>query len=109
MSRRFRQLTEQHIAKAQAEGQLSGLAGEGKKLPSHPEEALIDTADAIGHRIMAEAGAVPEEILLRQQLAAAKAAYAAAGTQDKKAAMARIAELEMKLAIAQDARRAFLR
>lgn len=102
-------LTEQQIAKARAEGKLSGLAGEGKPLPEHPEAALVDAGTAVGHRIMAEAGALPEEIGLKRQLAEAKAAYADAPKADKKAAMARIADLELKLSIAQDARRKFLK
>jgi len=110
MSRSLRQLTEAQIRKAEAEGKLRGLEGEGKPLPAHPEEAFIDTGDAVGHRIMAEAGALPEEILIKRNLADAKAAYAAAkGGPDEKAAMARVADLEMRLAIAQDARRKFLK
>ncbi|MBT8475637.1 MAG: DUF1992 domain-containing protein [Alphaproteobacteria bacterium] len=108
--RSLRHLTESQIRKAQAEGKLSGLEGEGKPLPDRPENAYIDSADAVGHRIMAEAGALPEEITLKRQLAVARADYAAAkGTTAEKPAMARISELKMKLAIAQDARRKFLK
>ena len=60
MSRKFRELTEARIRQAEAEGKLRGLAGEGKPLPDRPGDAFIDPADAIGHRIMAEAGALPE-------------------------------------------------
>ena len=108
MSRKFRQLTEAQIRKAEAKGELSGLAGEGKPLPDRPGDRLIDPGDAVGHRIMAEAGALPEEILLKRQLSDAKAAYAEVPEKDKKAAMAKIADLELKLAIAQEARRKFL-
>ncbi len=110
MTRRLRTLVEQQIQKAEAEGKLSGLEGEGKPLPEHPEEVYLDAADAIGHRIMAEAGAVPEEITLKRQLEAAKEAYRAAkGTSGEKAAMARVSELQMKLSIAAEARRKFLK
>ena len=108
MSRKFRQLTEAQIRKAEAEGKLSGLAGEGKPLPHRPGDAFIDPGDAIGHRIMAEAGALPEEILLKRQVAEAKEALADAPEAERKAAMQRLADLELKLAIAQEARRKFL-
>jgi len=108
MSRKLRALTEQQIQKAIAEGKLSGLTGEGKPLPYRPEDALIDTGDAVGHRIMAEAGALPEEIQLKKQVAAARAALAETPEADKKAAMARLAELEMRLAITEEARRRFM-
>lgn len=110
MTSRLQTLVEQQIRKAEAEGKMSGLDGEGKPLPDHPEEAYLDPADAIGHRIMAEAGAVPEEVLLNRQLEAARTAYLdARGTPEEKAKMAEIAALQMKLAIAREARRAFLK
>ncbi len=110
MPDRFKSLAERQILKAKAEGQLEGLAGEGKPLPDHPEEAYLDAGEAIAHRMMAEAGALPEEVLLKRQLAEAKEAWAEAkGTEGEKAAMARIAEIEMKLSIAQDARRKFMK
>jgi len=110
MSRNLRQLTESQIRKAMAEGQLTGLEGEGKPLPDHPEAAYIDGADAIGHRIMAEAGALPEEILIKRRIEAAKAEWQAArGTPGEKSAMAKIAELQTRLSIAEEARRKFLK
>ena len=110
MSRSLRQLTESQIKKAIAEGKLDRLEGEGKRLPDHPEAAYVDPGDAVGHRIMAEAGALPEEILLKRALAEAKEAYRKAlGTGDEKTAMARVAELTMKLSIAEDARRKFMK
>ncbi|GAB5448157.1 DnaJ family domain-containing protein [Gymnodinialimonas sp.] len=104
MSHWFEKLAERHMRKAQAEGKLSGLAGEGKPLPDHPEAAHIDAAEAVGFRLMAEHGAVPEEIRLRQARDAARAAYQDAPEADKKAAMARLAEAEMKLSIVTEAR-----
>ena len=109
MASNWRRLTEQQIRKAQLEGKLKGLAGEGKPLPHRPGDALIDPGEAVGHRIMAEAGALPEEIRLKKALLAAKEEYAKlTDPAEKKAAMARIAELDMKLSIAQEARRKFL-
>ena len=59
---------------------------------------------------MAEHGALPEEVQLRKALAAAKVAYAAAeGAEAKRKAMAEIAEAQLKLSIAEEARRKFMR
>ena len=110
MSRWLDRLAERRMLKARAEGKLSGLAGEGKPLPEHPEAAFVDPGLAVGYRIMAEHGALPEEVGLRKALEAAKADYACAKTEaDKRAAMAKIAELDMKLAIAVEARQKFMR
>ena len=112
MSRQFDRLVERQILKARAEGKLDGLDGEGKPLPDHPEAALADPATAAGLRIMAEAGVLPEEITLKKAMDAARVAYARltdADADTKKAAMAEIARLELKRAIAVEARRKFLR
>lgn len=109
MTHWFEDLAERHMRKAQAEGKLSGLEGEGKPLPDRPEEAYIDAAEAVGFRLMAEHGAVPEEIRLRKERDAAREAYQATPEADKKAAMARLAEAEMKLSIVTEARMRALR
>lgn len=107
--RSWARLAEDRIRAAEAKGELRGLAGEGKPLPHRPEDALIDTGTAVGHRIMAEAGALPEEIVLRKRLAAARKAWQAArGTDGEKPAMAEIAEISQRLAIAVEARKKFL-
>ena len=106
----WHRLTEARIRKAEAEGTLSGLAGEGRLLPERPGDALIDPSDAVGYRIMAEAGALPEEITLKARLDAARADWQAATIEaDKRRHMARIADLQMRYEIARDARRKFLR
>ena len=103
-------LTEAQIRKAEAEGKLRRLEGEGKPLPARPGDALIDPGDAVGFRMMAEAGALPEEIALKAALDAARAEWqAATGAEDKKRLMAKIADLQMRYEIARDARRRFLR
>lgn len=103
-------LVERQIKKAQAEGQLEGLDGEGKPLPDRSTEAQSDPALAAGHRIMAQAGVLPEEFDLKKELDAARVAYAdLTDPGDRKAAMAKIADLEMRYNMARDARRAFLR
>ena len=110
MPRALRHLTEAQIRKAEAEGKLRGLAGEGKPLPDRPGDAFISGADAAGHRIMAEAGALPEELRIKAELDTARTALrAAVGSPGEKAAMARVADLEMRYEIARDARRKFLK
>ena len=110
MPRGLRHLTEAQIRKAEAEGKLSGLEGEGKPLPRREGEGFLDGAMAAGHRIMAEAGALPEEFVVKAELDEAQAALKAAlGTAGEKSAMARVADLQMRYEIARDARRKFQR
>ena len=110
MSRNLARLVEQQIAKALAEGQLSGLDGEGKPLPHRSGEATGDATTAIAMRIMVEAGAVPEEFKWKKALDAARATYTETGSEaERRAAMALIAELELRYNLAVDARRAFLK
>ncbi|MDK3074371.1 DUF1992 domain-containing protein [Sedimentitalea sp. JM2-8] len=110
MSRSLRALIERQIQKARARGELTGLEGEGDPLPDRPEAAMVDPVLAAGMRIMAQAGVKPEEFDLKEQLLAARAELAAlTEPQERKAAMARVADLEMRYNMARDARRAFLR
>lgn len=107
--RSWHRLTEQQIRKAEAEGKLKGLEGEGKPLPDRPGDAFISAGDAVGHRIMAEAGALPEEITLKRALDAARTAWAAeSDPEEKKRRMAAIADLELRYSIAREARMKFL-
>lgn len=102
---KFRNLAERQILKAQAEGQLDGLAGEGKPLP--PDRGG-DAAAAAGFRIMAEAGALPREIELKKQIDAQRSVVAdALGTAGEKTAMQRLADQELRHSIEQEARRRF--
>ncbi|MDO9526279.1 MAG: DUF1992 domain-containing protein [Gemmobacter sp.] len=103
-------MAERQMLKALAEGKLSGLEGEGKPLPDRPEAAYVDPGIAVGFRVMAEAGVIPEEIALKKQVAA-QAAHLATLTDpdDRKAAMAELARLQLRQAIAEEARRRFLR
>lgn len=107
--RSFRSLIERQIAKARAAGSLTGLKGEGAPLPDRPVETGEQAAVSTAMRIMAEAGVVPEEFTLKTQLDAARKAYADAPDADtRKAAMAELADLEMRYEIAREARRKFL-
>lgn len=102
-------LAEGQIAKAQAEGKLTGLKGEGAPLPDRPIETSEQAAVFTGIRIMAEAGVLPEEFELKRQLDAARRAYVACKADaERKPLMARMAELELRYDIAREARRKFI-
>ena len=103
-------LVERQIQNARLKGQLQGLKGEGAPLPDRPGDAFTSAADAAAFRIMAEAGVLPEEIILKKEVAAQRATLAK--TTDpvaRKAAMARLADLQMRQSIAEDARRRFMK
>lgn len=103
-------LAERQMQKARLKGQLQGLEGEGKPLPDRTGDAFVSAGDAVGFRIMAEAGVLPEEITLKKAVAAAQAALAGLTNEsDRKAALRQIAELQMKQAMAEEARKRFLR
>lgn len=101
-------LIERRILKARSEGQLQNLPGEGKPLPDRTGDALVDPGLAAGYRIMAENGVLPEEFRLKRQVAEAKERLAGlTDPVERKAAMAALADLEMRFAIAQEARQKF--
>lgn len=103
-------LAERQIQKARLKGRLDYLEGEGKPLPDRPGDAFVAPGDVVGFRIMAQAGVLPEEIALKKQVAAQRAHLATLTDEtERKAAMARLAQLEMRQAIAEEARRRFLR
>lgn len=100
-------IAERMMLKARAEGKMQGLAGEGQPLPRRP---VADTGEAAGFRIMAEAGVLPEEITIKKQIDAAQAQLADLRPgPERDALLARIADLQMRHAIAQEARRRFMK
>lgn len=106
----FNRLAERRMQAARLKGELQGLAGEGKPLPDRPGDAFISAGDAVGFRMMAEAGVLPEEITLKKQVQAQREKLATLTDEtDRKAAMAELARLEMRQAMAEEARRAFLK
>jgi hypothetical protein len=103
-------LVEQQIAKARLKGQLQGLEGEGRPLPDRPGDAFVSAGDAAGFRIMAEAGVLPEEITLKKQAAEVRAHLATlTDPEARKAVMADLARIELRQAMAEEARRRFLK
>lgn len=103
-------LAERQIQKARLKGQLQNLEGEGKPLPDRPGDAFVSPGDAVGFRIMAQAGVLPEEIVLKKRVAGQRAHLATLTDEaERKVAMAELARLEMLQAIAEESRRKFLR
>ena len=103
-------LAERRMLKARAEGKLSGLEGEGKPLPDRTGEAFLDAGEAVGFRMMAAAGVLPEEIVLKKQVIAAQERLASLPEgPERTALLAEIARLQMRQAIAEEARRRFMR
>jgi Domain of unknown function (DUF1992) len=102
-------LAERRMQAARLKGDLQGLAGEGKPLPDRPGDAFVSAGDAVGFRIMAEAGVLPEEIVLKKAAAAKRAELAGLTDPDaRRRAMADLAAIELRQAIAEEARRRFL-
>lgn len=86
---------------------MRGLAGEGR--PLDPAR-LRENSDDVLSRIMADAGAVPEEIALTKQILAARDVLATLDDPaERKTAAREIAMLDLRRNIAADARRKFMR
>ena len=101
---KWRDLAEHQIQKAKAEGQLDGLRGEGKPLPLRQGGDVVSA----GMGIMADAGVLPREIELKKAVGAKQDELATATDPDaKKDLMRELGELQMRLAIEQEARRKF--
>lgn len=79
-------------------------------LTSRASKAFTDPGTTAGLRMMAEAGVRPEEFEIGEQLDAARRACRDISEPGaRKAAMARVADLELRTNIAREARRRFLR
>lgn len=103
-------LIERQIRKAELEGQFDNLPDAGKPLPNRPEEAMVDMSEAVGFRIMAQAGALPQEIILNKAIAAKRSELAQITDPDlRKPVMAELSDLMMRHAIAMESRKSFLR
>lgn len=99
---RFSDLAERQILKAQAEGQLDNLKGAGKPL-AHADAST----EAVGFRIMAEAGALPREIQLRKAVEEQTRILQGSTEDARPRELAKLTDLQLRLAIEQEARRRF--
>ncbi|MQQ07321.1 DUF1992 domain-containing protein [Epibacterium sp. SM1979] len=103
---KWRDLAEQQIQKAKSQGQLDNLAGEGQPLEPRAAEDIVSA----GMGLMAQAGVVPREIELKKAVDAQRLALKSAQTPEaQKAEMRKLADLELRLNIEQEARRKFYR
>ena len=103
-------LAERRMLAALAKGELQQLAGMGKPLPDRTGDAFVSAGEAVGFRIMAEAGALPEEIRLKKECDAQRDIIK--GITDPEAllcAQKKLADLEMLRAMAIEARRKFMK
>lgn len=106
----FSRLGEQQIAKARLRGGLQGLAGESQPLPDRPGDAFVSAGDAVGFRIMAEAGVLPEELTLNKRAAGLRTHLGTLSDEmARRAVIADLANVEMRKAITEEARRKFLK
>lgn len=105
---RFDKLAEHQIQKAKAEGQLENLKGEGKPLGANVPGA--DAAEAVGFRIMAEAGVLPREMELKKAADALRAQIADTENAElKRVLMAELGQIEMRRAIEAEARQKYMK
>lgn len=101
---KWQTLIENQINKAKTEGQLENLEGEGKPLP---QDSTGDIVSA-GFRMMASAGVLPNEIKLKKAVAGQmEVLKQTADPVARKAEMRKFADLQMRLAIEEEARRRF--
>ena len=101
---KFSELSERQIRKAQAEGQFDNLKGAGKPLDLSGD----GSTDAVGFRIMAEAGVVPREIALRKAIEAqTEILRNTDGEEARRREMAKLADLQLRLDMEREARRRF--
>lgn len=102
---KFSFLSEYQIRKAEHEGQLENLKGAGKPLPKAGDG---DFSENVGFRIMAEAGALPKEIeLKREEEAQLRVLQATEDQEDRKREMKKLADIQLRRAIQEEARRKY--
>jgi hypothetical protein len=103
-------LAERRMQAARLKGELQNLSGEGQPLPDRTGDAFVSAGEAVGFRMMAEAGVLPEEITLKKAVIAQRAKLATLTDEaERKEAMSELARLEMRQAMAEEARRAFFK
>lgn len=103
-------IAERRMRKAEREGQFNGLAGQGKPLPNHPGDAFVSPGEALGARVMAEAGVLPREIELKKRMLALQQELATeTDPARRKPLMAELAQMQMRHEMEAEARRKFLR
>jgi hypothetical protein len=91
-------LAEARIAEAQKAGAFDDLPGAGKPLDL-TDDRLVPEDVRVAHRILKNAGCVPEELIRRKEAADLRKLVAsiAAGDPERRRALAKLALLEARL------------
>ncbi|SLN50247.1 J-domain-containing protein [Roseisalinus antarcticus] len=98
-------IAERLIECARDEGRLSNLKGEHRPLDLPSGNPHVDVMTEVGHRVMAENGAIPPEVVMRKSLAEARDALKSAiGEAERRTARSRVADLELRCNMAAEAR-----
>ena len=63
-------LAERRMLAARLKGELQAIEGEEKPLPDRMSDAFVSADDAVAFRMMAEAGVLPEGIILKKAVQA---------------------------------------
>lgn len=99
-------MAEHQIRQAQARGEMDNLKGEGKPLSS--DQTSNASVEGFGYKTMASAGVLPEEIVLKKEIAALMPTIEnIADPVKRKATMKRLADLQMRLGIHEEARKKY--
>ena len=99
-------MAEQQIRQALARGELDELKGAGK--PFTAKQTSNATVEGFGYQTMASAGVLPDEIRLKKEIAALMPMVnQASDPKERKAIIARLADLQMQLGIHEEARRKY--
>lgn len=103
---RFDKLAEHQIKKAELEGQFDDLKGAGKPLAVGPDTG----AEGVGMRIMADEGVLPREFQLKKAAEALRKRISEVTDEgERKALLKELADIEMRRAIEEEARRKYMR
>ena len=87
------------MARAEEEGAFDDLPGAGQPLPEGPV-----AQDAVLNKLLAEAGAVPPVVALKREIAASlERLKGLTDPADRKAEMAKLADLQMRLGLTMEA------
>ncbi|MHA7876863.1 DnaJ family domain-containing protein [Roseivivax sp.] len=101
----FPRIAEQKMLDALEDGAFDNLPGAGRPIADLNTSDGLDPVTRAGYRIMSEAGALPEELQLRNLLRDARAELARATDPEERARLgARVADLGLRHAMAQEAR-----
>ena len=101
----FARIAEQKMQEALEDGVFDNLPGAGKPLSDLSASDGLDPITRAGYRIMSEAGAIPQELELRNLLREAQAELAQESDPERRAMlMRRVTDLGLGHALAKEAR-----